>query len=96
MEDNNYSVPQASVYPTVEKHPPITLVDWMLTLLILAIPIVNFIMLLVWAFSSDTNPSKSNFAKAALLWMVVGIVLSLIFMTTIIGALSTFSNSFNV
>jgi hypothetical protein len=45
--------------------------DWFLTLLITAIPLVGFIMLFVWAFSGGTNPSKANWAKAALLWFAV-------------------------
>ncbi|MFW5823084.1 MAG: hypothetical protein ACOCU7_06805 [Tangfeifania sp.] len=45
--------------------------DWFITLLIAAIPIIGFIMLFVWAFSGGTNPSKANWAKAALLWLVV-------------------------
>ena len=98
MEENIYNPP---VQPSVEgkqypQYPPLSLLDWMLTLLIMAIPIVNLVMLLVWAFSSDTNPNKANFAKAALLWMVIAFGLSFLFMSTLVGVLSTFSNSFNV
>ena len=41
--------------------------DWVLTLFLTAIPIVGIIMLFVWGFGSGTNPSKANFAKAALI-----------------------------
>ena len=60
--------------------------DWMITLLILSIPLVNFIMLLIWAFSSGTNPIKANFSKAALLWLVIIMVLYFLFLGAIIGA----------
>ena len=53
--------------------------DWVLTMLILAIPLVGLIMLFVWAFGSGTNPSKANFAKAALIWVLIGIVLCILF-----------------
>ncbi len=60
----------------------ITLGNWMLTLFLTFIPIVNIIMLIVWAVSSTTPPSKANWARAALLWMAiffgVGILLSII------------------
>lgn len=52
--------------------------DWMLTIFLLAIPIVNIIMLFVWSFSGGTPVSKANFAKATLIWMAIIIVLSLI------------------
>ncbi|HSH27022.1 MAG TPA: hypothetical protein VK972_04520 [Wenzhouxiangella sp.] len=58
---------------------PVSLGNWMLTLLITFIPLLNLIMLLVWAFSGSTPPSKANWAKAALLWMVIFIALSIVF-----------------
>lgn len=61
---------------------PVSVGNWMLTLLLTFIPLVNIVMMLIWAFSSSTPPSKANWAKAALLWMVIffaiGIVMSLI------------------
>ncbi len=72
---------------TVEtiKNERISVGDWLITMIITAIPLVGIIMLFVWAFSSNTNPSKSNWAKATLIIMVIAIVLSIIFMT-IFGA----------
>jgi len=57
--------------------------DWIITLLITAIPIVGIIMLFVWAFGSNENPNKSNWAKAALIWTAVGIVLTILLWGTI-------------
>ena len=54
----------------------LTLKDWMITILITAIPLVGFIMLFVWAFGSNENPSKSNWAKATLIWTAISIVLA--------------------
>ncbi|PQP81471.1 hypothetical protein C0Q44_22850 [Paenibacillus sp. PCH8] len=51
----------------------------MLTLFLMMIPIVNIIMLFVWAFG-DSNPSKANYAKAALLWAAIGIVIYILIM----------------
>ncbi len=58
---------------------PVSVGDWFVTLLLMAIPLVNLIMLFVWAFSDGTNKSKSNWAKASLIWMLVGIVLMIVF-----------------
>jgi len=54
---------------------PVSVGDWMLTIFLMAIPIVNFILLFVWAFGSNTAPSKANWAKATLIWMLIGIAL---------------------
>ena len=42
--------------------------------------LVGFILLLVWAFDSNTNIHKSNWAKGSLIIMVIGIVLALCFL----------------
>lgn len=52
--------------------------DWVLTFFVSAIPVVGFIMLLVWAFGNDAKPSKKNYAKAALLLCLIGVVLSVL------------------
>ncbi len=55
---------------------PMSVGDWFITILISAIPLVGLIMLLVWAFSANTNINKANWAKAYLIWMVIGIILA--------------------
>ena len=58
---------------------PLSVGEYILTFIVTAIPLVGFIMLLVWAFGSDTNPNKKNFCRAMLIMMLIGIVLSIIF-----------------
>lgn len=64
---------------TTTTHPSVTLSDWIVTMLIMLIPIVNIIMLFIWAFSKRTNPSKANWAKASLIIGAVGILFIIIF-----------------
>jgi hypothetical protein len=52
--------------------------NWMVTILLTYIPIVNLIMLIVWAFGG-AQESKANWAKAMLIWMLIGIVIWIIF-----------------
>ena len=59
--------------------PVISLGEWIITFIVLAIPLVNIIMLFVWAFSGGTNPSKQNFCKATLIVYLVCIVLFFVF-----------------
>jgi hypothetical protein len=61
--------------------------NWMITLLIMTIPIVNFVALIYWAASSTSNPVKANFAKAAILWIVVIISLGLLFFLAFFGSI---------
>ncbi len=58
---------------------PISVKDWLITLLIFAIPIVGIIMMFVWAFSSDVNINKKNFSKAYLIFIGIMIALMIIF-----------------
>ncbi|WEK53483.1 MAG: hypothetical protein P0Y55_12935 [Candidatus Cohnella colombiensis] len=67
---------------------PVSTKDWFITMLILAIPLVNIIMLFVWAFGDGANPSKANYAKAALLWALIGIVIYVVLFVLILGAVA--------
>lgn len=58
------------------KAPVMSVKDWLITYLIMIIPIANIVFLFIWAFgSSNENPNKVNWAKASLIWMAIGIVL---------------------
>ncbi|MGB2011706.1 MAG: hypothetical protein ACPHYF_09275 [Akkermansiaceae bacterium] len=69
---------------------PMSVGDWFVTILILAIPLVNITMYLVWAFSSDTNLNKKNFCRATLLWILIWVVLGIIY-SVVVGTVM-FSN----
>jgi len=62
-----------------ENVPVVTVGEWVLTYLIAAIPLVGLVMLFVWAFGSDTNPNKANWAKAALIWAAIIIGIYIVF-----------------
>ena len=64
--------------PQDELEEPMTMGEWMITLLIMLIPCANIIMAFVWAFSSTEKKSKSNFFKAYLIFMAIVIVLSIL------------------
>ena len=65
-------------YDTVEQTSNgMTVGEWLITMLILIIPIVNIVMLFIWGFG---NPDpRRNYARASLIWMAIGIVLMIIF-----------------
>jgi len=53
--------------------PQMSIGSWIITFILLAIPLVNIIMLFVWAF--DATSERRNFARAYLI--IFGIVLVL-------------------
>lgn len=69
--------------------------DWLITLIILCIPLVNIIMLLVWAFSGGTNVNKQNFCRAYLIIILALIVVYIIFMVLFGAALFSAAHSLN-
>ena len=60
--------------------------DWIVTSLLMLIPIVNIVLMFVWAFGGNVNPSKKSFFQAALIFSLIGVILSVLF----IGAAGLF------
>jgi hypothetical protein len=59
---------------------PMSVKDWFVTILIAAIPLVV---------------NKKNWAKATLIWMLIGIVLAVIFFALFAGLLMSLGNSYS-
>ena len=75
------------------QYQPMSIGDWIITGIIFAIPIIGFVMLFVWAFGSKTQPSKANWAKAALIFIGISIAIWLLCITLFFGSfLSNFSS----
>lgn len=72
---------------------PMTMGDWLVTLIIQMIPLVGLIMLFVWAFGDGTHPSKKTWAQASLIMTLIGIVLAIIFIGVIISMFGSLINS---
>ena len=69
-----------------ENKQDLTLGDWVLIKFITYIPLVNLIMYCIWAFSSNSDKVKSNFAKASLIWIAIGTVLYILFLGSLISS----------
>lgn len=54
--------------------------EWVVTVLLASIPIVNIIMLIIWSCTEETDPNKKNYARAKLIWVGVSILISLLCM----------------
>lgn len=57
---------------------PLSLGDYLLIGLLLTIPVVNIVVLLLWALDTNANINRKNLARAALIYMGIATVLTVI------------------
>lgn len=62
--------------PPGSKYEPITIGGYIGIILLMMLPLINFILLLVWACGGCRKVNKTNFARAMLVVMLAGMVLS--------------------
>jgi hypothetical protein len=55
---------------------PLSVGEWMLTLFILAIPVVNLIMYILWALGGNVN--RRNYCRAVIYWALILTVLVIV------------------
>lgn len=86
--------PQPSYYqPPAQGPAPMTLGDWVITLILCAIPVVNIIMLIIWAASSSTDISKKHFAQAYLIILAIEVAVVVVMTVAGIGTFSSLLSS---
>lgn len=74
---------------------PMTMGDWLLTILAAMIPCCGGIILYCyWAFSKNGNINRRNYCRAALIVEGVGIIILFVFfiLVTVMGGISGYSN----
>lgn len=65
--------------PLAPEQSPLTTLEWMTTLIILMLPVINLVVAFIWAFSSTVNVNRRNFSRATLALAAIGLGLSLVF-----------------
>lgn len=69
---------------------PLSMGEWVLTLLLMSIPCVNIILCCVWAFGKNGNVNRRNFCRAELIFIGIGtafgIIMMIVIMTAAIGS----------
>lgn len=80
-ENTQYQQPPQQYYGNDTS--PMSMGDWLVTLIVGAIPCVGIILYIVWAFSKTVNINKRNYCRAFLIIsavvMVLYIVLAIVF-----------------
>ena len=89
MENNNIPVQTSNnhVQSLNLNNQPMTLKDWIITYLLLLIPIANIVLMFIWAFGKDVNQSKKTYFQAQLIILAVVFVLYVLFFGAIIGGI---------
>lgn len=75
-QNQYYQQPSAPEKP--EKVAPLKTWKFLGMFILTGIPLIGFIMILVWSFSSSFNKNTKSFARAILILWIIGLVLSII------------------
>ncbi|UZD20997.1 hypothetical protein PBT90_15605 [Algoriphagus halophytocola] len=82
--------------PNDYKKPPTSLGEWVIAVLVKRLPIIGFVMLIVWATDKNTDPDKANWAKAELIVKLIIFAAVMIFIAIIgFGVFTNFANDVN-
>ncbi|MCB5260684.1 MAG: hypothetical protein PHY41_04690 [Candidatus Cloacimonetes bacterium] len=68
--------------------PVMSISQWVITMLVMIIPIVNIVMLIVWATSAYDNPNRKNWAIAQLIFMGIAVIIWVLFFSAMMGMMS--------
>lgn len=69
--------------PKEFQKPPISLGEWIISVIITKLPLIGFIMLIVWAVDKNTDVNKSNWAKSELIVKLIGFAIFVIIISII-------------
>ena len=74
--------PYAAPYNTMPQGnnnpPPLSVGSYVGMFFLLCIPLVNIILLFVWAFSAGENPNRKNYARAVLILYLISAIISIL------------------
>jgi len=79
----------------VTNYTPMTIGDWLITIIITYIPFVGLIMLFVWAFGDGAHPSKKSWAQATLIMVAIMIVLAILFFSLLASVIGGFFSNYS-
>ncbi|MEI6132192.1 MAG: hypothetical protein WCQ41_05140 [Bacillota bacterium] len=82
-------------YPGPDLNAPLSVGQYVGMFLINAIPLVGFIVLLVWAFSGSTNTNKKNFARANLIILLIVLVIYIAIILITVFILAKSASNYN-
>lgn len=88
----NYNQAPVNNYGSTDLEEPVTMGEWLVSLLLLMIPCVNIVMMFVWAFGNGKK-SKQNFFKAYLIYFAISVVLVILLYVFVFAAVIGMTNT---
>lgn len=90
------AVPKSQSAPAIAKSErPLPVWKFMGIMLLTGIPIIGFIMILVWSFGNSCNKNTKNFARAVLIFGIIGFILTIVGVIINLEAIRAFIEYFN-
>lgn len=87
---------QRRYYPEPELAPVLSVFDWVVINVLMMIPLVNIIVLIIWALDANGNPNRMNYAKAYLIIIAIQIVLAVAFLGAFLGLIFGLARNFGM
>ena len=78
----------------LDNNRPLDAKEWAITIFISSVPIIGIIMLLVWAFSENSNIHKKNWSKGTLILWLIGFIIAFAFLF-LFGGIAIMSQKFD-
>ncbi len=85
----NYAQQPPAGKPVEAAVPPMGTWAYVGSLLLMALPIAGFIIAIVWACGATSNPNRRNLARATLILIAIGIVLSILLGAAMVSIFAT-------
>ena len=60
------------------EYKPVSVGNWIITFIVMGIPVVNLIMLIIWALGGTPHQSKKTWAQASFVLLGIGFCLSVL------------------
>ena len=72
------TTPSAATQNIDDLSRPLTVREWVVTILLLCIPFLNIILIIYWAVSSSSNLCRKNFCIAYLVLFLIMFIISIV------------------
>lgn len=75
--------------------PVISVGEWLISLILLSIPIVNIVVIIMWMMDANANPNRANFAKALIIIILIQVLLVALFFGMLAGMMGSLATLIN-
>ena len=65
--------------------------EWLVVFILMAIPVVNIVMLVLWTVNDNGNPNRQSFARATLIVVAFQVLIVAMFFGMLVGMMGSLS-----